>query len=90
MTDGMGLGDMYPAIKGSIYLSERYEDLPCIIKYGKRGGTLSNVQMPAHPQLTDVGMNNLLNYIQQEWGDGRLSNINELKEIIDQCQYETN
>ncbi len=86
MADGQGLGEMYPNITQSSYFSSNKDQLACLIRYGKQGNQLSNVVMPANDKLTEVGMNNLINYLLHEWGDQSLSNLNEVKEQLENCE----
>lgn len=86
MDTGKGLGEMYPDITGSKYLNEQKAELPCLIRYGKNGGVLANIVMPANKELTEAGMNNLINYLLNTWGDGTVSNVNDLKVNLQNCK----
>ncbi len=86
MADGRGLGVMYPDITKSSYLTTRSSELPCLIINGKEGQIMDNVDMPPNNTLTPVGMNNLINYLNHTWGDKTISNLNEIRELIDGCQ----
>ncbi len=85
MADGKGLGKMYPAITNSPYLTTLQNELPCLIINGKKGQIMENVNMPANKNLTPVGVNNLINYLNHTWGDGSLANLNEIKAQMEQC-----
>jgi mono/diheme cytochrome c family protein len=85
MENGKGLGEMYPDITVSTLLREDKNALPCLIRLGKVGNVMSNVAMPANKELTEVSMNNLINYLLHTWGDGSVSNVNDLKESLQNC-----
>lgn len=88
MENGKGLGKMYPDITESAYLKADKKSLACLIRLGKSGNVLSNVVMPANKELTEAGMNNLINYLLHTWGDGSVSNVNELKESLQNCSLQ--
>lgn len=86
MADGKGLGEMYPDITRSEYLTTLRHELPCLIRHGKQGEMLSTVAMPANERLTPVAINNLINYISYTWGDKQVSNPKNVEEQLDNCQ----
>lgn len=88
MENGQGLGEMYPDITKSDYVSDLRSQLPCIVRYGKAGGVLSTVAMPANEKLTPVAMTNLVNYISYKWGDGKVTNLQEIKDQLADCDQE--
>jgi mono/diheme cytochrome c family protein len=92
MQDGKGLRGLIPPLANSDYLVKNKEKIPCIIKYGIKGpiivnDTTYNTEMAAIPELTDVQINNILNYISFEWNNGQNeSNINDVKQALQNCQ----
>lgn len=85
MADGKGLGEMYPDISQSSYFRDNKAELACLIRNGRQSEMLDNVAMPANKAITEVGMNNLINYLLFTWGDQTQSNLNELKAQLDKC-----
>ncbi len=83
MQDGTGLGALYPALNSSLYLSDRKAELPCLIKYGSKSEHLSTIYMPAHPQIEEASMTNLVNYLTSTWGDKIPV---KLKTVMDQME----
>ena len=86
MADGKGLGAMYPDITISAYLSNLKSELPCLIINGKQGQIMENVNMPGNKNLTAVGLNNLINYLNHTWGDGSMANLNDIKLQMEKCK----
>ena len=85
MSDGTGLGDLYPNLSKSEYLTIRKSELPCIIKHGIRSDKLSTVYMPAHPKIEEASMTNLINYITYKWGDQHPVKIKDVMTQLDIC-----
>jgi len=72
---GEGMRALYPPLKGSLYLDEKINELPCLIRAGVRGTIVTgkqtrNVRMPGFPELTIEEMSSLINYLRQRWGKG--------------------
>lgn len=96
MADGNGLSKLIPSLNKSLYLSEQQNSLPCIIRYGIKSAvpdSSSDVQlsMPAHPQINDIEVLNICNYINNTWGNS-INEINmaEMKNRLDQCSKNKN
>ncbi|MEL6122449.1 MAG: cytochrome c [Bacteroidota bacterium] len=85
MSDGSGLGEMYPKLKGSRYLAEDIELLPCLIRQGAQSRQLETVYMPGHPEITTASMTNLINYMSDMWGDGRVVRLAEVTALMESC-----
>jgi len=91
MENGEGLSKLIPSLHNSAYLKNNQEELPCII----RNGILSKVaddsdevqlSMPAHPQLNDIEVLNICNYINNKWGNTfEQINMAEMKARLDAC-----
>jgi cytochrome c551 len=91
MDQGEGLGALYPPLNQSDYLAINRNDLPCLIRNGLKGEILVNglvydLEMPGIPQLTEVEINNLLNYIFTAW-DNELEplQIKEVQKTLSTC-----
>jgi cytochrome c553 len=74
MDEGEGLAGLIPPLAGADYLHTHRIDLPCILKNGTHdtlqvNGRTFAENMPAAPGLTDVDITNILNYINQSWGN---------------------
>jgi mono/diheme cytochrome c family protein len=73
--DGKGLGTLIPPLAGADYLSAQRLRLPCIVVNGlsdtiKVNGVVYGGQpMPANSLLTDIQVTNVLNYINNSWGN---------------------
>lgn len=74
MDDGSGLQGNIPPLAGSDFLRQNQELVPCIIRYGQEGpivvnGKTYNNPMAAIPQLSDIEITNIINYINHSWGN---------------------
>ena len=91
MEDGTGLPGNIPPLVGADYLTQRADQLPCIIRHGVSGelvvnGQTYNAQMPANPQLTDVEIANIINYINHAWGnDNGYTSVKTVQEYLTAC-----
>lgn len=89
---GQGLRRLIPPVAASDYLAPHRADLPCLIRNGQKGpvvvnGIEYNQVMPGHKQdLTDAEITNLLNFVQQSWGNqNELYTIREVTELLGPC-----
>lgn len=94
MDDGSGLVGNIPPLAQSDYLKENQSRLACIIRYGMEGEVVVNGKtyqnpMPAIPQLTEFEIANIINYVNQAWGNdyGYLP-MDEVRKSIDICREE--
>lgn len=74
MTDGTGLEGNIPPLARADYLAKNPDKLACIIRYGleeeiKVNGRTYNQPMAGISQLSDVEITNIINYINQAWGN---------------------
>lgn len=73
--DGKGLGALIPPLAGADYLSAQRSQLPCIVVNGLsdtitvNGVVYGGQPMPANSLLTDIQVTNVLNYINNSWGN---------------------
>lgn len=91
MEDGTGLAKVNPPLANSDYLRDNQSLVPCMIRQGIEGemvvnGVTYNQPMIAHPQLSDVEIANVINYINHAWGNdyGEVS-INQIEEWLAPC-----
>ncbi|HEX8425449.1 cytochrome c [Hymenobacter sp.] len=89
---GQGLRRLIPPVAASDYVATHRSDLPCLIRNGMKGpvvvnGIEYNQVMPGHKQdLTDAEITNLLNFVQQNWGNkNELYTIREVTELLGPC-----
>lgn len=86
MANGNGLGALYPALKGSDYLADRMNELPCLIRNGQQSNELATVYMPAHKSLKPVDVTNLINYMSATWGNQEVVKITDINDQINTCR----
>jgi len=72
--DGKGLARLIPPLAGSDYLTKSMERSVCIIKNGLEGeimvtGISYNQPMPAHENLTNIEIAEIVTYIHNTWGN---------------------
>jgi mono/diheme cytochrome c family protein len=93
MEDGTGLKGLIPPLANSDFLTTHRADLPCIIRKGQKGSIVVNgvtygqQEMPAVPKLSDFEITNVLNFINQEWGNtGAIWTVEAVRERLNKCQ----
>lgn len=74
MDSGEGLEDLMPPLKSSDYLKQFPNRVACMIRYGNEGTVVVNGKeysglMPANPELTATQITNIINYINNAWGN---------------------
>lgn len=88
---GEGLRRLMPPLAGSDYLTRHRDALPCLIRQGQRGrivvnGVTYDQVMPAHDDLTDSQITNILNYVHTAWGNhGAKHTISEVSQLLEAC-----
>ncbi|TYZ14529.1 cytochrome c [Hymenobacter lutimineralis] len=88
---GEGLRRLIPPVAASDYVTRNRASLPCLIRKGQRGpvvvnGVEYNQVMPGHTDLTDSQIANLLNFVQQNWGNkNEPYTIREVSELLGRC-----
>lgn len=92
MEDGSGLIGNIPPLADADYLQNHEDKLACIIRYGIAeeivvNGKKYNQPMPGVPQLTDVEIANIINYINHEWGnDNGYTNVKSVQTQLEGCK----
>jgi len=93
MEDGSGLESLIPPLAGADYLREEQKLLPCIIRYGQRGPIVVNgrtygqQEMPGVPELSDFEITNVINYINQAWGnDYGVVKYETVRQALESCE----
>lgn len=72
--DGSGLGRLLPPIQESEYYKSKLKNLPCLIQYGSRGGSVIKgipyrLPMPAHQKLSQKQVLVLTKFVIRKFGD---------------------
>jgi len=92
MEGGEGLRGLIPPLAGADYVKNNPVGMACIIRKGLEGevtvnDTTYNQPMAAIPQLNDVEITNIINYICQAWGnDYGTVKLEAVKQALKQCQ----
>lgn len=78
--DGKGLSGAFPPLAKSDYLKRPSKDLIAVILKGQSGeikvnGVVYNGMMPAQDYLSDEEIADVLNYINNSWGNKNLKPI---------------
>ncbi|WP_375418949.1 c-type cytochrome [uncultured Hymenobacter sp.] len=86
---GQGLGRLIPPIAGADYLARHRAELPCLLRLGQHGpikvnGVLYNQVMPGHAELSPARLTNLLNYVENSWGNQATPRT--IREVEDQLR----
>ncbi|MBL7832042.1 MAG: cytochrome c [Saprospiraceae bacterium] len=74
MADGTGLKNVIPPLKNSEFLKNNQSSLTCLIRKGTKdtinvNGKIFKQPMPGSPKLTQGDITNIINYINQAWGN---------------------
>ncbi len=91
-TNGEGLTDLYPPLAESDYMENNFEEVICILRYGKSGeivvnGKTYNQLMPEQPMLKDLEIAEIATYIYNSWGHSRgLIPVTEVTELLSNCE----
>lgn len=92
METGTGLAGLIPPLAGADYLARENLRTACIIRYGLEDTIVVNGQTYAQPmagigQLNEVEITNIINYINQAWGNdlGYVS-LESVKMQLQSCQ----
>ncbi len=94
MEDGTGLRGLIPPLRGADYVEADPVRMACIIRYGMEGSvvvndTTYNQAMPGVPQLSDFEITNVINYINQAWGnDYGYVKFEAVKIALESCKPE--
>lgn len=90
--NGTGLGLVYPPLNKSDYMTEKFEDVVCLIRNGKQGEITVNGKsyiqgMPGIPALTDLEVAEIITYIYNTWEHQRgLVEVKEVSTILNKCE----
>lgn len=89
---GQGLARLIPPLAGADYLAKHRDELACLLRNGQKGPIVVNgVQyqnvMPGEKGLSPAQLTNLLNYIENHWGNqAPPRTIRDVQEQLDYCR----
>lgn len=92
MDDGIGLSALIPPLAGSDYLNKHREQLPCILRYGLSdtifvNGKMYAEKMPGVSALSEIHIANLLNFINNSWGNRNgVYRLEEVRAALGKCK----
>lgn len=92
MDNGEGLGALIPPLAGADFLEKNREALPCILRYGLQDTILVNGKtyaeaMPGVQALSDIHITNILNYVNQAWGNSHKPyRLEEVQQMLAKCR----
>lgn len=90
--NGAALKKLIPPLAGSDYLTTHGADVACIIRYGLEGpvtvnGVTYDGVMAGLDHLNAVDITNILNYINNSWGnDLGYINLRDVEAALDSCK----
>ena len=91
MEDGTGLEGLIPPLAGADYVEKNPLDMVCIIRYGMSGpievnGKQYDQPMAGIPQLSEFEIANVINYINQAWGnDYGYTKLEDIRQDLENC-----
>lgn len=92
MEDGNGVGNLIPPLAQADYMQQHADELACIIRYGladsiKVNDKIYSEQMLGIPELDDVAITNIANYINYKWPfRENYFSITETRKQLDNCR----
>lgn len=91
MDDGTGLAKLIPPLAHSDYLRDQQSSIACIIRNGQNGSIVVNgvrydQEMPG-AKYTEVQITNMINYINNAWGnDFGVVNLEAIETSLGSCR----
>lgn len=92
--DGKGLGLLYPPIDTSDYMDKNFDEVVCIMRYGKSTPTMVNGKTYEQPMkgveaLTDLDIAEIATYIYNTWDRKRgIVKVDEVASKMNLCKAE--
>ncbi len=92
MEDGGGLELLVPPLAGADFVRDHPGKVACIVRHGLNGKVVVNGieyegEMPAVPELTDFEIVNLINFINNAWGnDFPEVTWEQVKSALENCE----
>lgn len=90
-SDGSGLGRVYPPLNKSDFMEQNFEEVVCLIKFGRSGelwvnGTMYNQPMKGNPSLTDLEVAEVATYIYNTWSIQKgIVEVGDVTQILAAC-----
>lgn len=90
--NGENLAELIPPLANSDYLTKHKDKVACLIYYGYNGkmtvnGKEYNQQMPPNPNLNDIDIANLINYINNHFGnENGYTPLKEVQQMLNNCE----
>lgn len=90
--DGSGLRRVYPPLNTSDYMTKNFEEVVCMIRYGRSGEMFVNGKEYNHPMygvssLTDIEVAEITTYIYNTWTHERgLLEVKDASSILAACK----
>jgi cytochrome c551 len=90
-SNGKGLGLLYPPLDTSDFMDKNFEEVLCIMRYGKSTPTVVNGKTYEQPMkgvstLTDLDIAEIATYIYNTWGHQRgIVKVGEVTEKMKEC-----
>lgn len=87
---GTGLGLVYPPLDQSDFMDSRFEEVICLMRYGRKGelvvnGKTYNQAMPP-TTLSDLEIAEIATYIYNTWGrDGGIVEVSTVSAQLQRC-----
>jgi cytochrome c551 len=91
-SDGTGLGRVYPPLNVSDFMDNNFEEVICLIRYGRSGelivnGINFNQPMPGVGNLTDLEIAEITTYIYNTWSHKKgIAEVKDVTVILNSCQ----
>lgn len=92
--DGSGLGRLYPPLDTSDFMTNNFEEVVCIQRFGREGeiivnGKQFNMKMSLPVRLSDLEIAQISTYIYNSWTHQRgLIDVSETSLILQKCRRE--
>ncbi|MEM9933051.1 MAG: cytochrome c [Bacteroidota bacterium] len=86
--NGQGVGQLIPAINDPQRLAELSAQISCLIRNGiaKQDSVGGYHLMPAHPQLSDIQIMHITNFVLGEWGEKPTPySLQQVRDQLDTC-----
>lgn len=89
---GTGLGRVYPPLNKSDFMETHFEEVICLMKYGRDGELIVNGKsyiqpMPGVVSLTDLEIAEIATYIYNKWDQKRgIVEVSTVSRLISTCQ----
>jgi mono/diheme cytochrome c family protein len=90
--DGKGLGLLYPPLDKSDFMDQNFDEVLCIMKYGKTTPTVVNGKTYVQPmqgvsELTDLDIAEIATYIYNTWDHKKgMVRVTEVTEKMRECR----